>query len=250
MRPLLDVWVPASERPAGAAFEATCDAVRWMLRLVRRLEPLHADGLAHGKLSPFALITDGPSPLERAVLLDPQAAPDDPSTTPPEHCATSTIAGDMWAIGVMLHRLLTARAPFAGSTPAEVRAAIPRARRTPLRCLGVGDDLLDRVLDDLLAPDPGRRLSSARALSAVFAAWLPHPALASLPPLEDEPDEPTVVTPLPSMTALLPDTDEVTKVNLVCLELDLVAEGDDAVLHVPPVVYETHVPPLHGLRWR
>lgn len=97
----------------------------------------------------------------------------------------ATTASDIWALGALLHELLTGRRPYdlAGLTPGERErrlASPPRrpselARRRELR----GD--LDAVILKALHPDPGRRYDSAAALGDDLRRHLTHRPVAARP---------------------------------------------------------------------
>jgi serine/threonine-protein kinase len=118
-----------------------------------------------------------------------------PSYMAPEQFAGGPVDHrvDMWAVGVILHELLTGRRPFAGATVPSliyqiVHAPLPaidaRAARVP--------PALARIVEQALAKDPGGRFPDlaalARALRAARAAG--GEALAARP----RPASPTAAT--------------------------------------------------------
>ncbi|WP_395295817.1 protein kinase [Kitasatospora hibisci] len=82
-------------------------------------------------------------------------------------------AGDCWALGVLLQRLVTGRSPFPEPDVPELVTAVRDGRREPAAACGPLAPLAER----LLQPDPGRRPSAAavrRELAALLVG-VPEP---------------------------------------------------------------------------
>lgn len=103
---------------------------------------------------------------------------------PPElltDLAAASPATDSWALGVLLHRVLTGRGPFDEQSPTALFAAVRAGRRADSAECGPLRPLVDR----LLAVDPAERPSAAEAREwlAELLADAPEPYRAA-PPAE------------------------------------------------------------------
>ncbi|PYC78081.1 hypothetical protein C7C46_17265 [Streptomyces tateyamensis] len=82
---------------------------------------------------------------------------------PPELLAEQgAVAGppaDLWALGVLLHRLLTGQGPFPEQAPPELYAAVRAGQRLDSAPCGP----LRPLVDGLLVPQPGQRWTAAQA---------------------------------------------------------------------------------------
>jgi serine/threonine-protein kinase len=79
---------------------------------------------------------------------------------------------DIWSLGVVAYRLLSARYPFAGESATEVLAASLRKPPVRLRDLGLDvPDAVDAIIARCLAPDPDERFADAGALAAAFSPF-------------------------------------------------------------------------------
>ncbi|MET8697707.1 protein kinase [Kitasatospora sp. NPDC004723] len=95
-------------------------------------------------------------------------------------------AGDCWALGVLLHRMVTGRAPYPESGVPELVTAVREGRRVPSEACGPLGPLVER----LLQPDPARRPTAAevRLELAELLAGAPEPAAGErvAPPLPEQ----------------------------------------------------------------
>ncbi len=72
---------------------------------------------------------------------------------------------DIFSLGVLMYEMIAGRAPFAGTTPGEMIAAILRDSPPPLaECASGASRELERVIDKTLVKDRGERYQSARDL--------------------------------------------------------------------------------------
>ena len=86
------------------------DAVGWALRLTKTLGQLHRRGLAHGRICPEAVQTDGAACSQAAVLLAASRVGPQPAFHSAERPAGAppTPADDVCAVRVPLYLALTA----------------------------------------------------------------------------------------------------------------------------------------------
>ena len=166
---------------AAGTFFSIAETVRIGLALCSALDAVHAAGLIHRdiKAHNVMLADDG-----RVVLMDFGAGREladgsstDQTGTPlyaaPEVLAgrPATIRSDIYSLGVLLFRLLSASYPVQGQAVSEIRAAHDVNRRSSLR--GLRPDAgraLSAAVDRALEVSADRRYSSAGA----FAAALRH----------------------------------------------------------------------------
>jgi serine/threonine-protein kinase len=151
-----------------------------------------------------------------------------PAYMSPEHVRDPrTVDGrsDLWSLGVVAYRLLSARYPFAGDSAKEVLAAILAHRPPRMREHGIDvPDEVEALILRCLAPDREGRFTDAGALASAFspfASWrwrgygaivpnivsnapalpsppddVPAPHLAGARGLLDDPPTMTVVPPV------------------------------------------------------
>jgi tRNA A-37 threonylcarbamoyl transferase component Bud32/CheY-like chemotaxis protein len=157
------------------------EAVSYAEQIGEALGAVHAAGIVHRDLKPSNVMVRAD---DRLALIDfglarPALAPSS-VTSPnirvgsPYYMAPEQIEGlppdarcDLYALGVLLHELLTGQLPYAGQSVAEVLEAHRRARPPRLpESLGRYQSLLDR----LLAKRPPERVPSAQAFLDALAA--------------------------------------------------------------------------------
>jgi len=164
------------------------DAVGWAIRLAKRLEALHALGVAHGSISPACMLTASTERSAKAFLADVRRTESAPAFQSPERTleGESSPADDTWAVAATLYTTLTGKEPFSGANEAELRQKIIAASPAPLSTFDIGDDDLQHILDRAFARDIKQRTTTVSALRHALEEWHPDPNVAQLPPLDDE----------------------------------------------------------------
>ncbi len=177
-----------AEGPCGAAETAAIG-----IQVCAALAAVHAAGLVHGDVKTRNVMREGVpaghgrlAGSGRVVLMDFGAASDadergagsagTPMFAAPERLAggESSVAGDLYSLGVVLYRLLTGRFPVEATSTDALRAKLARGELTPLRSLrpDLPSGLL-QVIERALERDAGRRFPGAaemeRALISVLA---------------------------------------------------------------------------------
>jgi hypothetical protein len=167
------------------------DAVGWAIRLAKRLEALHSLGVAHGSVSPACILTAGADRTSRAYIADVQVTTSKLAFQSPERVLGGDLspADDTWAVACTLYTALTATSPFAGANDAETRQKILGGQTAPLAVFDVGDDDLQRILDEALTRPLGQRTATVTALRNALEEWHPDPGVGALSPLDDDDDD-------------------------------------------------------------
>lgn len=164
------------------------DAVGWAIRLAKRLESLHALGVAHGSVSPACILMRGIERTSKAYLADVQVTAHNPAFQSPERAMGGDLspADDTWAVAATLYTALTGESPFAGLSEGDTRKKILAASPPKLSARDVGDDDLQHILDLAFSRDVKQRTTTVAALRKSLEEWHPDPVVKSLLPLDDE----------------------------------------------------------------
>jgi eukaryotic-like serine/threonine-protein kinase len=167
------------------------DAVGWIIRLAKGLEPIHALGVAHGSVTAEAVRIEDSSCTSRGFLVDARRLHDLVAYHSPERADGEEIspANDTWAVAVTLYLALTGSLPFPGVSDQDVKKRILGPPASPLAVFDVGDDGLQRILDRAFSRDATKRLTKLRDLRQALEAWHTDPDVSKLPPLDDEGDK-------------------------------------------------------------
>jgi len=180
----LEQWIVA--RGALGPREATVVG----MDLCAALSAVHAAGLIHGDVTTHNVMRAGSSGSSdgsgRIVLMDFGTAHDEsrpnliafgtPLFTAPELLDGSAPnpRSDVYSLGIVLYRLLTARYPVTPGPVARIREQLTDGSRTALR--DARPDLpagLVQAVERAAAPDPDARFASAAALEQALGAFLP-----------------------------------------------------------------------------
>lgn len=167
--PLLD-GTPLAERVEEGALPWQ-EAASIALRLARVLTAGHARGLVHRDVTAenVLLTADGPKLLDFGIAAW-AGDPDDDRGTPP-YVAPERLLGapthpavDVYALGVLLHTMLTGRRPYPETTWEEIEAA--RRTSPPPRVPGVPKAVAD-LCRRCLAQDPRQRPTAAQVAATL-----------------------------------------------------------------------------------
>ena len=192
-------------------------AVRTMAEVARAVAAAHAAGIVHRDLKPenvirtaggavkildFGLAHFHDMPASLAGLTADGAAIGTPGYMSPEQIRGTTIDArtDIFAMGVMLHELLTGQAPFAAGDAAATIARVLERDPPGIGTIPGLDATLTRGLETLialcLAKAPDARLRSASGLADALDALAP--AFQTGTPI------PSPLTALPPISSLMP----------------------------------------------
>jgi WD40 repeat protein/tRNA A-37 threonylcarbamoyl transferase component Bud32 len=175
----------------AATPQAPRDAARMVEKLARGVQAAHRLGIVHRDLKPAnVLLTAAGEPKVADFGLAKQLGAERDShghfvtqagvvLGTPEYMAPEQVAGatpapaiDIYALGVILYELLTARVPFRGATPEETMYLVRHQEPVSPRRL---QPRLPRDLETIclkcLQKAPGKRYESAEALADDLARW-------------------------------------------------------------------------------
>ncbi|MFC5825225.1 serine/threonine-protein kinase [Nonomuraea insulae] len=170
--PLLD-GTPLAERIEKGPLPWS-EAAAIALRLARVLMAGHARGLVHRDVTAEnVLLTAGGPKLLDFGIASWAGDPDDDRGTPP-YVAPERLLGapthpavDVYALGVLLHAMLTGRTPYPETTWEEIEAASRTS--PPPRVPGV-PNAIATLCQRCLADEPERRPTAAQIVSALTSA--------------------------------------------------------------------------------
>jgi uncharacterized RDD family membrane protein YckC len=168
------------------------DALEHMIQTTRALAAAHTRGMIHRDIKPsnllladapatverpeikvadFGLATSGEQPASRAVGTPFYAAPEQLAG------GTADFRGDVYALAVTFHELLTGKVPFSADNLAAMTELHRTAPRPPI-ANHVAPWRLRQLIAQMMDPDPARRPESYEALLSRFEALRPKPRIA------------------------------------------------------------------------
>ena len=167
------------------------DALHIGLEVARALEYAHSRDMVHRDIKPDNIMVTRNGSVKLADLGLAKAMEEDlgltqtgsgfgtPHYMAPEQARNAKHAdhrSDIYALGVTMYQLLTGALPFDGETAIEVLSAKQEGRHTPARRRNPEvPEILDLILDKMMAPEPNRRFQS----TSEVAESLEKTALAS-----------------------------------------------------------------------
>lgn len=196
-------------------------AVRVVRQVCQALAAAHQHGIVHRDMKPENVFLVGPEGHVKVLdfgiskvgegnanLTKTGMVMGTPGYMAPEQArgARVDLRADVYAVGAILYRSLTGKAPFEGLDPmATLTAVVSQEPARPTQLEPGLPAALELVIQSAMAKDPAERLASMEALDAELAAF--DPARASLLPPTPElgfggdtagPGAPTLVRPAPS----------------------------------------------------
>lgn len=167
------------------------DAVGWIVRLAKKLESMHARGLAHGAVCPEAMKTASSSRMSLGMLIPTGAIRNRLEYRSPERLDTEGMSptDDAWSTAATLYTLITGSSPFAAGDDDTIRKKIRSGSIAPLSTFDVGDDDLQHILDAALNPSFAQRTRTLAAFREALEGWHPDSKVRELPPMVDDQPE-------------------------------------------------------------
>jgi serine/threonine-protein kinase len=204
---------------------AVGDAVRIAMDVARALEHAHAKGMVHRDIKPENILITRDGTIKLADLGLAKETDDNHAITqtghgfgtpyymPPEQARNAKNVdnrSDIYALGATLYNLLTGKLPFIGETAIEILTAKEEGQHSPARRHSSDiPELLDLVIDKMMARDPRARYQSASELIAALdkagcaadrLSWIAsRTAPANQRPINSEPTKPSTAEIRPTI---------------------------------------------------
>lgn len=186
-RSLEEICAEEGSVPPGRVVEIGLD-------LTRALAAVHAAGIIHRDVKTTNILVDGSGRAlladfglgVQSVLSNPRGSGAHVAGTPlfmaPEvlRGGAADARADIYALGVVLYRLLAGRLPYRGRGVGELIEKIEGGELSPPTALTTDLEVrLWAVLEKALAVDPGARFETAEAMGAALSALLESPGHGS-----------------------------------------------------------------------
>lgn len=238
------------------------EAVTVTVEVASALATAHAGGVVHRDVTPANVMLTGAGAKVvdfgiSALIGDRDAAEDGSLLGTPAYLAPERLGGghvlpasDVYALGLLLYRALTARLPWPAQTTTEALRAHLYADPEPIPTLpGMPPAVVDLCLRCLVKDPTGRPAAAevARALVAVVGSHVVLPPLPAAPPAQGR--RPDLSACGPDVPALGPDLPEL-RPDLSARGPDLSAPARPAVGAGLPLAAGTVVPGSVGRRSR
>jgi serine/threonine protein kinase len=165
-------------------------AVEIGVQICRGLAAIHDSGILHRDLKPANIMLDGRGLVRIAdfglasvaeQVAEQSGMQGTPAYMAPEQLGARevTVQSDLYALGLILHKLLTGRPAFEARTPQALYAMRSEAAPPPPSTL-VRDipPAIDAIITRCLAPNPRLRPASAREIETVLVGMAPGQAAA------------------------------------------------------------------------
>jgi hypothetical protein len=159
------------------------DAMGWVLRVARGLDPLHELDVAHGRVTAESIVCEAPGCAARGLLLDADEVTRDYNYYSAVRCKLSGASpeDDVWALGVLLYHCLTGAFPFPGEHRRAVQERIEWRKPSPIAVYNVAHPRLQALLDRLLLRGAGPKVVTLQEL--IDSILSIDPSLDDLPAL-------------------------------------------------------------------
>ncbi|MBW2524914.1 MAG: hypothetical protein JRI23_12090 [Deltaproteobacteria bacterium] len=163
---------------------AVQDAVGWVVRVAKALEPIHKLGIAHGRLSAEAILTTGSNCLGDGAVVGTADIADAVAYHCPDRARgkDASIHSDTWALAIILYEALTGSRPFRATTDDQLLAEIGGVGPAPLSRAGVDAEEVELVLRRALSLSRKLRLRDLRKFRDALIEVVPE--VGELPALQ------------------------------------------------------------------
>ncbi len=165
-----------------AARDLTTRSIVELFRsLLTNVESAHARNIAHGNLQPGHILCGAAGSIRMSdfavprilalasnkpgFVLNPDMAPNEILYFAPEKLKgqADQLSGDIYSLGVIFYQMLSGLPPYGNREESLVEIASAISDKQPSRIAGL-DDVLNRILQKMLAKNPGERFANLAAI--------------------------------------------------------------------------------------